>query len=68
MEAYFIDTMDSQLIISIKDFRNLTGIDTAQFTDSEVVEIIKQLDFLAEMYIKQAIAGEDVADKLENKK
>ncbi|HEY1644869.1 MAG TPA: hypothetical protein VGF75_00600 [Candidatus Saccharimonadales bacterium] len=58
--------MDEQLIMTIKDFRSLTGEATAHLSDDEVVESIKQLDFLAEMYIKQAIAGKENADKLES--
>ena len=52
--------------MTIKDFRSLTGEDTAHFSDEQVAEVIQQLDFLAEIYIKQAIAGKDNADKLEN--
>lgn len=52
--------------MTIKDFRSLTGEATAHLSDDEVVESIKQLDFLAEMYIKQAIAGKENADKLES--
>ena len=57
--------MNSQLIISAQDFRRLTGDATAHFTDKQVEEIIQQLDFLAEMYIRQ-VRGE-AADELEDK-
>lgn len=55
----------SDLIISIKEFRNLTGEATAHLSDEEVIESIKHLDFMAEMYVKQV--REEVTDKLENK-
>ena len=56
---------NEKLIISIKDFRSLTGETTAHLSDDEVVESIMQLDFLAEMYVKRAIAGKEKADTLE---
>ena len=55
----------SDLIISIKEFRQLTGDATAHLSDDEVAESIKQLDFLAEMYVKQV--RKEVADKLKSK-
>ena len=59
-------TMNEQQVMSIKEFRSLTGEATAHLSDDEVVESIKQLDFLAEMYVKQT--REEVANKLEVKK
>ena len=57
---------DKQLIMTINEFRSLTGEATAHLSDDEVVESIQQLDFLAEMYVKQT--REEVADNIENKK
>jgi hypothetical protein len=58
--------MNEQLIMTIKEFRNLTGKATAHLSDDEVIESIKHLDFLAEMYIKRAVPRKEVADKVEN--
>lgn len=58
-------TMNEQQVMSIKEFRSLTGEATAHLSDEEVIESIKHLDLMAEMYVKQV--REEVADKLENK-
>jgi hypothetical protein len=58
--------VDDKLIISIQDFRRLTGDETAHFTDKQCEEAIQQLDIIAEMYVKQAIAGEEAADTLKD--
>lgn len=55
---------DKQPIMTIKEFRRLTGEATAHLGDDEVAQSIQQLDFLAEMYVKQAVARKEVADKL----
>lgn len=56
--------MDEKLIISIKEFRSITGSETAQFSDKEVAEIIQQLDVLALMHIKRI---KEEGNKLEGK-
>jgi hypothetical protein len=56
---------DIKLIMTINEFRQLTGEATAHLTDEEAIESIKQLDFMADMYVKQA--RKEVADKLEDK-
>lgn len=60
--------MSETLIISIKDFRTITGEATAHFTDEQVVEIIRQLDILAQMHIKNMRAGKEVANKVKDQK
>lgn len=55
--------MNEQQIMTVREFRSLTGDATAHFTDKQVEEIIQQLDFLAEMYVKQV--RQEGANKLE---
>lgn len=45
--------MNDQLIISIKEFRKLTGRATQQFSDEQITEFITQLDFIAELFVKR---------------
>ena len=44
--------MNDQLIITIGEFRKLTGKATEQFTDEQITELIMQLDFMAELFVK----------------
>lgn len=45
------------LIISVSEFRKLTGKMTDGYTDEEVEQYIIQLDFMAELFIKQKLGG-----------
>ena len=58
--------VDEKLIISIEDFRRLAGRATAHFSDEQVTEFIRQLDFLADMYVKRAVPRKENADKVES--
>lgn len=53
--------------MTVHELRNLTGEATAHLSDDELAEGIKQLDVLAEIYIKQVVTRKEVADKLEDK-
>ncbi len=39
-------------IMSVNEFRKLTGKATVDYSDAQVKEIIQQLNFLAELYFK----------------
>lgn len=44
---------NEQAIITIEEFRSLTGFASAELSDEQVVEVIRQLDIMAQIYIKQ---------------
>lgn len=44
--------MNEQPIISIEEFRKLTGFASKSFSDEEITELIIQLDFMAQLFIK----------------
>jgi len=44
--------MNEQTIISIEEFRKLAGHASDQFSDDEIAELIIQLDFMAQLFIK----------------
>lgn len=46
--------MEERTIITIAEFRKLSGLNSAVITDSQVLEVIGQLDTMAQIYIKQA--------------
>ncbi len=43
--------MQDETIISIKEFRKFAGKEAERFSDEEVLELINQLDILAQLYI-----------------
>ena len=45
--------MNEQAIITIEEFRSLTGFASAKISDEQVVKMIRQLDIMAQIYIKQ---------------
>lgn len=45
--------MDEQLIITIEEFRKRAGKEAAQFSDKQIIELIKDLDFMATMFINE---------------
>lgn len=44
--------MNEQSIISVEEFRKLTGFASEQFSDEQITELIIQLDFMAQLFIK----------------
>jgi hypothetical protein len=50
--------MNEQPIISVEEFRKLAGIASESFSDDEITELIMQLDFMAQLYIKSQKQGE----------
>lgn len=44
---------DEKLIISVKEARKLMGKEAEKYTDEQVIKIITDLDFMAEMAIKE---------------
>lgn len=46
--------MSNELVISIEDFRKITGITPEEMTDSVVLDSIDRLETLANIYIDQA--------------
>ena len=56
--------MDEQQIMTVKEFRSLTGKATAQFNDEQIAELIRQLDFLAGMYVKRVVPRKEAAEKV----
>ena len=46
--------MEERTIITIAEFRKLSGLNPAAITDSQVLEVIGRLDTMAQIYIKQA--------------
>lgn len=44
--------MNEQPIISVEEFRELAGVASEQFSDDEITELIIQLDFMAQLFIK----------------
>ncbi|HEX8390117.1 MAG TPA: hypothetical protein VF597_01720 [Candidatus Saccharimonadales bacterium] len=53
--------MEENAIISVSEFRVITGITPAVMEDSKVIEAIRQLDVMAQIYIKK------VKSELQNK-
>jgi hypothetical protein len=51
--------MNEQIIISIDEFRSIAGIASANFSDTEILEMIRQLDIMAQIYIKQVATKPD---------
>ena len=49
--------MNEPTIISIDEFRNIAGIASANYSDAEILEMIRQLDIIAQIYIKAAKKG-----------
>jgi len=45
-------TFDAGLIISIKEARKILGKKYAKYSDEQITRMIKQLDSIAEAYIK----------------
>lgn len=45
--------MEERTIISIAEFRRLSGLSLAVVTDEQALEIIGRLDTMAQIYIKQ---------------
>jgi len=50
--------LETPLIISVAEFRKLTGKATDRFSDEQVTEFITQLDFMAEMFVKTRRKGQ----------
>lgn len=46
--------MDERTIISIAEFRKISGLSPAVITDDQVVEVIQRLDTMAQIYIRQS--------------
>jgi hypothetical protein len=57
--------MNEQQIMTVKEFRSLTGKATAHFSDEQIAELIRQLDFLAGMYVKSAVPRKEKTNKVE---
>lgn len=53
------DILPPSPIMTVADFRKVTGKETECFSDKQVAEIIQQLDFMAELFIKRAKAGKE---------
>lgn len=53
-------TLADTQIMSVGDFRKLTGKATSSLSDTQVKEIIQQLDFLAELYFKSVPAESEL--------
>jgi hypothetical protein len=45
-------------IISVEEFRRLTGLASESYSDEQIEELILQLDFIARLYIKSKKQGE----------
>jgi hypothetical protein len=56
--------MNEQQIMTVKEFRSLTGKATAHFSDEQIAELIRQLDFIAGMYVKQVVPRKETAEKV----
>lgn len=56
--------MEEPTIISINEFRKLTGFASATLSDSQVVELIRRLDTMAQIYIRHTAekSGKDSDD------
>lgn len=50
--------MNEQPIISVEEFRKLTGFASESFSDDEITELIMRLDFMAQLYINSQKLGE----------
>ncbi len=46
------ELLETPLIMSISEFRKITGKPTECFSDDQVAEFITQLDFMAELFVK----------------
>lgn len=46
------------LIMSVADFRKLTGAETAHLSDEQIAQVINQLDVVAQIYISSIKPGE----------
>ena len=57
-------TMNEQQVMTVKEFRSLTGKATAHFIDEKIAELIRQLDFLADMYVKRVVLRKEAAEKV----
>ena len=57
-------TMNEQQVMTVKEFRSLTGKATAHFSDEKIAELIRQLDFLADMYVKRVVLRKEAAEKV----
>ena len=57
---------DKQLIITVKELRNIAGEAVAHLSDDELVKSIVNLDFLAGLYVKWGFPRKEVADKVED--
>jgi len=50
--------MQEESIISVEEFRRLTGFASNEYSDEQIEELIIQLDFVAQLYIKSKKQGE----------
>lgn len=51
------DLLRDPLIMSVKEFRKLTGKDTAHLSDEDVERYISNLDFIAQMFVASKKSG-----------
>lgn len=45
--------MSKELTINIEEFRKITGFASTDMEDSTIIDIISQLELIADIYIKQ---------------
>lgn len=50
---------EQEAIISVKEFRKFAGKEAERFSDDEVLELINQLDILAQLYINSRKTSTD---------
>lgn len=56
------DLLRDPLIMTVKEFRKLTGKDTAHISDENIERYISQLDFMAQMFIaKKKLGGKPMS-------